>query len=208
VDVIARIPLTIRHRFDFTAIAPDLEELDAAGWDALRATESPFGMNVTIDLSERAEAVEEVIRRVGARRVCSYGVGAAVLEASIQRSCDLTVTEYAPATVGMLRERFPNVAQHDLLDGPLHGFDLHILHRVDTELADSQWRDYFAAVDEPHLVVVSGFVTGQVFRQERDARRRGVTVAGWLRTEPRFRRLLPRSAERVQVADLPGYLIH
>lgn len=202
-------PLTVRHRFDFGEHLVGVDELTASAWDALRLSDSPFGFTVPepAAIARRAQVIAKIIEERGARRICSYGVGTALLERRLLNSAkELVCTEYAEKTRLELAKTFPAVVEHDLRDGPLPGFDLHLLHRVDTELPDDEWRRYFARATEPHLIVVTSFLTLKEFRAEQIRRWKGATKAGWLRTERQWRRLLPDGWQRVQIADLPGFL--
>jgi hypothetical protein len=122
---------------------------------------------------------------------------------------ELTVTEYAPETVKRLHDLFARVTTYDLRNGPLPGFDLHVLHRVDTELSNRQWRRYFDRINAPHLMVFSGFVDLADLRREVSLLRRHATKAGWVRTRSAFRLMLRGlNVEWVSIGDLEGALIH
>jgi hypothetical protein len=211
-SILRLLPLTVRHGFVIQEV-DGVRRLDAAGWDVLRGSETSFGFRTAESQRDRvrprAVRIAEIANECGARRLCSYGVGTGLVERHLlEFGLDLTVTEYAPGTVAKLRELFPLVVEHDLRAGSLKGFDLHLLHRVDTELSDSEWRRYFASTDEPQLVVMTEFLTWRTLKHElKLRRRRDVIAAGWLRTERRMRSLLPRSSEQLQVFDLPGFLV-
>lgn len=150
------------HYFDFggdrALVGDDLGRAEA--WDALRTrTSGAFSIASTPDelarrareqpeLEPRARAVEQVACRLGARSLASYGAGAGVLEWWLRELAperSLTLTEYAPETVAGLSALLPSacVVRHDLAaDAPLDA-DLHVFHRIDTELADAGWRAAF-----------------------------------------------------------------
>jgi hypothetical protein len=204
----------MRHSYDFSDIADVGDELDEGGWDKLRRSASIFGQweptGEQLDaVRPRVEAVVAIAAALNARRVCSYAVGGGLIERELVNApgIELTCTEYAPETVARLGTIFPRVTLHDLRDGPLTGFDLHVLHRVDTELSNRDWRAYVEAIAEPHLFAVSEYLDAGGLRRELSLRRRRATKAGWLRTESAFRRLLPKHAERVSIGDLDGYLV-
>jgi hypothetical protein len=222
-----RRPLTIPHYYDFgeerDRVGATLASPDA--WDALRETAGAFGLAREREswersadepeLRARAEAIARVARRVGARRVCSYGVGSARLELQLHREApdlELTCTEYAPRTVHALREVFTEatIVRHDLRADPPLDADLHVLHRLDAELSDAEWPAVFARFRQPTLVVAGTLLDWDGLRRELSTRRRdGATRAGWTRTPAGLERLWRGShgAERLIVGDLPGYLL-
>jgi hypothetical protein len=126
----------------------------------------------------------------------------------------VNLTEYAPRTVERLRTLFPDrrVERHDLLvDGPLEGVDVHLFHRIDTELSDAEWRGVyrrFAGV--PVIVVAAGVVTTRSLARQLllRVRRRGV-VSGWIRTRRSLRGLWSEThdARAARFADLPGWVL-
>src|SRR5436853_2366210 len=89
----------------------------AEAWDALRIkTEGPFSMPATRaaweeaaaerpELRGRAERIVALARERGARRIASYGAGAAVLELWMKRAApdvEFVLTDYADGTVERL----------------------------------------------------------------------------------------------------------
>jgi hypothetical protein len=226
---VSGIRLTVRHSFDFGAdrdlVGPDLVNPEA--WDALRLRSAgPFalpanrldweaGAAAAPHLADRAHALIGWIRRTGARTVASYGVGTAMLELHLHRldrGLRLSLTDYAPGTVARLRLLFHDVqiVQHDLLrDGPLDA-DVHVLHRVDSELSDQQWLDLLARFRTSRMLVAATEVASVrrvllelAFR----ARHRHVSRAGWLRTRAAFEALWQPThhAKPTQIADLWGW---
>jgi len=210
-SLLARVPLTIRHGIVIPEIR-GITELDADGWDKLRASDTSFGFAAeeqqrTVIPRARAERVAEIAAEIGAKRLCSYGAGTGILERDlVELGCDVTATEFAPESVAGLNRVLPTVVQHDLRDGPLTGFDLHVLHRVDCELSNREWRRYFSLMTEPHLIVWSQFIGWTNLRRELSlqVKRQGVR-AGWFRTEARVRMLVP--GRKVDVFDLTGFLV-
>lgn len=224
---LARYPLTIAHYYDFgdegTRVGAALASPEA--WDALRETSGAFGLArereawehaaERPELVARATAIHAVARRLGARRICSYGVGAAHLELLLQRAAPdlrLTLTDFAPRTVEALGRLFAEaeVVRHDLLaDEPLDA-DLHLLHRLEAELSDAQWPHVFARFREPVLVVPGTLLDWERLVLELATRRRTrATRAGWTRTPAALERLWRRTHafEGIAVGDLPGYLL-
>src|SRR5262245_33728943 len=147
------IRLTLPHRYDFGAdssvVGGDLLRPEA--WDSLRLeTSGPFSIasgraelerqaDSHPEIGDRMRIADALLREHGVRRLVSYGVGGAMPELWLLRldpERRLVVTDYAPETVERLRELLPEaeVRQHDLLrDQPLEG-DMHLFHRIDTEL--------------------------------------------------------------------------
>lgn len=222
--------LSITHWYDF---GPDarLVGSDLAGadtWDALRtATSGPFALPDTRavwaaaaddpETRARAEAVDAEFRARGVRRFASYGVGAAVVELLLTRldpTRRAVVTEFAPRTTERLEQLFieADVRTHDLRsDGPLDGVDIHLLYRVDTELADDAFRELlgrFAHV--PLLVVATELLTVRaVLRELRTRLRSRATRAGLVRSRAAFESILSDThrIRRVRIHDLHGWLL-
>jgi hypothetical protein len=221
----------MRHYFDFgpdrTIVGDDLAL--PASWDALRMrTIGPFSMPATLaelertaredpDLAERASAIDRVLEAEQVKTLASYGVGAGMLEFWLQRlrpDRRLLLTDYAPQTVEGLRRLFPDSdvrAHHLSRDLPLEA-DAHLLHRVDTELDNREWRDLLRRFAGETLVVVATEVATLprlVAELVGRVRRRGLTRAGWLRTRDAFEALwLPtHEAAALRLHDLDGWIL-
>jgi hypothetical protein len=224
------IRLTVRHVYDFgtdrSLVGEDLVRPDA--WDALRlGSDGPFGLaadrqqweaqaRVAVDLEQRAQALVRWIAAAGGRSVASYGIGTGLLEHHLHRldpALALTVTDYAPQTVERLRSLFDEsveVRRHDLLaDDPLEA-DLHLMHRVDSELSDQQWRELLHRFRAARVLIVGTEVASLrrvllelLFR----ARRPRATRAGWLRTRGAFDALWLQTHDPhpMQVGDLSAW---
>jgi hypothetical protein len=205
------VRITIRHHFDFgldrEIVGHDLVRPEA--WDALRMrTSGPFAIardraelermaDEHRDVAERVRRIDSWLRhrRVGA--LASYGVGGAVVEFGLHRLTPervLRVTDYAPATVARVRTLLPEaeVECHDLLRDPPLDADLHLFHRIDSELANGEWRRVFERFATVPILVVATEVAdlGRLVAEiQMCLRRRGVTRAGWLRTRGAFQAL-------------------
>lgn len=200
--------LTVRHVFDFgqdrELVGDDLVRPEA--WDALRVqTSGPFALaadrpaleraaDERPELEARARALDALLTERGVGRLVSYGVGAALLEVWLRRLSpdrELVLTDYAPLTVERLTGVFPDstVVRHDLLaDPPLAG-DLHLFHRIDTELTNGQWRTVYAGFSGvPVLVLATELIDWRRAAAETAKRLRapGVTSAGWIRNRRSF----------------------
>ncbi len=217
--------LTIRHRFDFEQRLPaGLDSPDT--WDTLRSRVDAFGLPASRDaweaaaaasgLEPRAEAIARIVRALGSRTICSYGVGAGLLEWNLHRLAPelrLTCTDFAPVSVARLRAHFEGVrvVRHDFRTDPPLQSDLHLLHRVDTELSEAEWAGVFARFHEPVLVVATELVGLRALAREFVTRalHPRAEAAGWIRNEAALRALWDRSHDdhRVEVADLTGYLL-
>lgn len=217
--------LTLRHRFAFSRRFPAGFGTPEA-WDELRKAEEGFALPAdrgawetaarNSGLEPRARAIAAVAEEIGARRVCSYGVGTALLEWNLQRvqpSLELTCTDFGPLTVARLAEHFHGalVVRHDLrVDPPLEA-DLHLFHRVDTELSDDEWPAVFGRFRQPVLVVATELLELRSLTREIATRvlHPHAVPAGWIRTEPALRALWSESHDdtRVELPDLPGYLL-
>lgn len=225
---LARIPLTLSHYYDFgedrERVGRDL--VNPVSWDAIRETAGPFGLPdtreeweraaFTAEFAERAETIAAVARELGARRICSYGVGAAFVELNLAGKLpevELVCTDYAPRTIRRLTALFPeaDIRPHDLrTQSPLTA-DFHLLHRVDSELPSGEWRRVLSRFREPVLLVATQVLEWHGLLHE--LRRRfsgdGVTRAGYVRTEAGLRSLWRRTHDDrpVVVGELAGFLL-
>jgi hypothetical protein len=223
--------ITMRHHFDFGVdrrlVGDDLVRAEA--WDALRTqTSGAFALARTPDdlertaealsyIAARAAAVDKWLKEEDVSTLASYGVGGAALEWWLMRldpARRVLLTEYAPKTLARLRELFPGVEvhRHDLLDDPPLPGDVHLFHRIDTELNYAQWRavlERFA--DETVVVVVTEVATLRRLASELmlRIRTRQSTRAGWLRTRDAFESLWREThdARPLRLYDLHGWAL-
>ncbi len=201
--------------------------LDPSAWDAARSLPGPFELPETRaewelgarrgDLRERARDVANVARELGAASLCSHGVGTASLELNLHGvapELQVTCTDFAPLTVERLRRLFPEavVILRDLVapDPPIA--DLHLMHRLDAELDDDDWRSVFAGIDRPILFVPNVVLdlAGAAREAARRLVRRGsLTEAGWFRNEAALRALWSRSHRDrpLTVSDSRAFLL-
>jgi hypothetical protein len=221
----------MRHHFDFgpdrAVIGDDLVRAEA--WDALRTrTDGAFSVAASREdlertadgrpeIGERAQAIERWLEKRDVDALASYGVGGGVLEAWLLRlrpEWRLTLTDYGPETVERLLTLFPEaeVVRHDLLrDVPLDA-QVHLFHRIDTELTDDQWHEVLRRfADATILVVATEVATPRRLGQELllRTRSRHLTRAGWLRTRGSFEALWKgtHEAEALQLHDLEGWAL-
>jgi hypothetical protein len=221
----------MRHHFDFgpdrAVVGEDLVRPEA--WDALRTrTDGAFSvagsreeLERTADgrpeIGERAQAINRWLEQRGVHALASYGVGGGVLEAwllRLRRGQRLALTDYGPETVERLRALFPEaeVKRHDLLRDPPLAAEVHLFHRVDTELTDEQWGEVLRRfADATILVVATEVATPRRLGQELllRARSRHLTRAGWLRTRGSFEALWhgTHDAEALRLKDLDGWAL-
>jgi hypothetical protein len=202
--------LTARHYYDFGDDAGVVGEslLQADEWDALRTqSDGVFSLPKTraelerraLGLDawvERAGSIDALLRGEGVESVASYGAGTGMIEFLLLRLDSrrrMVLTEFAPATVEKLRELLPEVevVHHDLLaDAPLDA-TLHLFHRLDGSLSNSQWRSVFRSFRDQRILFVGHPVLPRdVWRQKRQ--RRG-TFAGWIRTRGAYESLWRRT---------------
>ena len=223
--------ITVPHYFDFGAerelVGGDLVRPEA--WDAIRTESSgPFGLPPTRErwermvdgdeaIAERARRIDAILAERDARSLASYGVGVAMVELWLKRmrpQRPLAVGEYAPATVGRLRDLFAEaeVHQHDLLaDPPLPG-DWHLFHRIDTEFDNRQWHQVLERFrDRPILVVAGEMIDWRRALTELGVRLRNrrATRAGLVRNGAAFEALWRHCHDPVpvEVHDLHGWVL-
>jgi hypothetical protein len=204
--------LTVRHDYDFAddrgLVGDNLVRPEA--WDALRTqTTGPFALpaeretwiaeaEANRDVGARADVIDRWLRDAGADCVASYGAGAGQLEWLLHRRAPqrrLIATDFGPETAARLAGLFPEatVRTHDLLrDAPLPA-DVHLLHRVDTEMTDQEFATVLTGfAGERVLVVATGVLRPldiALSLAQRVRRRGHLTHAGWARNRAAFERL-------------------
>lgn len=225
--------ITLRHYYDFgpdrSVVGRDLVSPEA--WDRLRTqTQSPFSIPDTPlefaraaerleDVAERARAVDAWLENHAAQSVASYGVGGAPLEWWLHRlrpDRDLTLTDYGQATVEHLAKLFPEakVYRHDLrYEGPLIA-DIHLFHRIDTELTNREWRQVMRRFARLPILVVAGDVLDMrkvvvELGHRRRMKRRGASRAGFVRTRAALESLWRSThwAKPLRVHDLDAWAL-
>ena len=203
--------LTLRHVYDFAGdrdlVGDDLVCPEA--WDNLRTrTTGPFAIpaeretwvaaaEANAALNARAQAIDGWLESIGAQSLASYGVGGGPLELLLYRRAPgrcLIATDFGPATVARLAGLFPEaeVREHDLLREPPIAADAHLLHRVDTELTDDEFRGVLRSFAGERLLVVATAVISPVdiaLTLLQRARHRHLTRAGWARNRASFEAL-------------------
>jgi hypothetical protein len=225
------VRLTIPHWFDFgedrVHVGDDL--VRASAWDALRLnTDGPFSVPATRaaweeaagarpEIRARAERIMAIARERGVRRIASYGAGAAVLELWLKRAApdiELILTDYAEGTVARVAAIFPEaqVVRHDLLMDPPLEADLHLFHRIDTELTNQQWRGVLRRFARVPVLVVATEIIGLDRALKEVARRlrvRNLSRAGWLRTRAAFQAIYGSAHNLTPLAlgDLEGWML-
>ena len=224
---LSHIPLTVRHFADFGAERERVGDalVNPRSWDAVRELPGPFELPSTRadweraagggDFAERAAAIAAVADELGAKRIASYGVGAGFVElnlALLRPDLELVCTDYTERALGRLTELFPEaeVRRHDLRTDPPLTADLHLFHRIDTELANNQWRDVFPRFHEPILLVATELLqTHSLLRELRLRRSPSASDAGYIRTEAALRSLWRRSHRDTPLAVGPyaGFLL-
>jgi len=202
--------------------------LAPSSWDLVRATDAGFLLPDTRrewvekaaipPLPERAAAIADVIRRHGWRHVCSHGVGPGYVEHHLARLLpDVRVSCYdnAPVATARLAALFPE-AEVRVGDfrRELPVADVHLFHRVDTELDDREWRTVFDRISVPVVFVAGGLLDGPVGWRSRArsrvgrAWRRDLAFVGYARDEEAMRSLWRgRQAQGFQAAELSGWVI-
>lgn len=233
---------TIRTYYDF---GPGAEIVGAnllkkSAWDALRTSGlASFSVadereawlasfSERDDLRERAHAIVTLCRTRGCTGVLSVGAGVGGLEYFVKTEAPelhVTSTDFAPAATDRLAHVFSECDEVTVFDmmhdpWPTTPGTLFLLHRVDTELSDREWRSCFRRMQagrvSPVLVVPCEFLTPE--RRARARRtylshlrhKRPLTFSGYLRTKTRFMSLWSPSyglLEELQIGDLTGFLL-
>jgi len=224
-----QLPLTVRHIVDFAGERDLVGEtlLSPHSWDALRLqTEGPFTIAQSSDqleqqaderpdIGNRAELLDEWFNDQAVTSLASYGVGRGILESRLARlgpDREMVMTEYAPQTLERLRLLFAGreVVRHDLeKESPLD-VDLHLFHRIDTELSNRQWHTVMRNFEGVRVLLVATEVIGG--RRAAAAIRlrllnRQVTNAGWLRNRAAFESLWRQThnAQPLRFGDLHAW---
>lgn len=210
-------------------------------WDVLRMKEDngPFGIpkerenwqkiclnNPTLKL--RAKDIGKLLKgRFDSLH--SFGIGVGCLEFFIKKedpAVQLTCSDFAPKAVERLREVFfeaDRVSQFDMIHGDWSKIDprgVCLLHRVDRELTDEQWRAVFEKMKlggiKNILFIPSEMVTFKhIFQQQMKyiifkLLGRKMTFSGFMRTQERLVSLLTDSFDIdqiVKIHDLQGFLL-
>jgi hypothetical protein len=225
------VRLTIPHWFDFgedrVHVGDDLVRAEA--WDALRLnTDGAFSVPATRaawedaaagrpEIQARAERIVALARERGVRRLASYGAGAAVLELWMKRAApeiELVLTDYADGTVDRVAAIFPeaSVVRHDLLSDPPLDADLHLFHRIDTELTNKQWRGVLRRFAHVPVLVAATEIIGVDRALKAIAHRlrvRDLSRAGWLRTRSAFEAIYgtEHAITPLTLGDLEGWML-
>jgi hypothetical protein len=204
------VRVTVRHYYDFGAdravVGADLAAPES--WDRLRArTDGAFSIPATREafleaaadhdgIAQRARAIDAWLSERRVRSVASYGVGAAMLEWWLRRlrpQRALVCTDFGAATVATLNELVPELDArlHDLRrDGPLPA-EVHLFHRIDTELSDQEWREVLRRFESASILLVAAQVLDAraLLRELLDRPRMWAlraTRAGFLRSRSAF----------------------
>lgn len=148
------------------------------------------------DIEARARALDRWLDERGVLQLASYGVANAVLELWLHRlrpDLELTVTDYAPETVALLRSHFEGarVEHHDLLRDPPVDAELHLFHRIDTEFSDREWQRILARFARRRVLVIVGGIlpVWRALRAMVSPPAPNVTHAGTARTRGAFEAL-------------------
>jgi hypothetical protein len=208
----ASMKVTVRHYYDFGAersiVGADVVTPDS--WDGLRTrTTGAFSLPATraefdrmaqerTDIAERARSVDAWLESRDVEVVSSYGVGGAALEWWLNRlrpERKLIVTDYGSATTARLDEVFPTVEvrRHDLRSDEPVPADVHVFHRIDTELTNHEWREVFRRFRNAEILLIATQVldlralVSEIYN--RVAKRGRASRAGFVRNRAAFEAL-------------------
>ncbi len=234
-------PMTIPHWYPFRkSMLMQGGDLQSPGnWDRIRTADpaGDFGFGTSREewiarahsrmLLQRAGVIADLMRRSGAARVVSVGVGTGLLEyliAGMVPKVSWRCGDYAAASLELLRARFLECQSMELMDlrNPTWARDpdeVVLLNRVDTELNDAEWRTTFAELARRGIHTIIWVPCGLVSLDALLDQVRAVVVAirlrcpliraGYLRTERRMSEIHSPSYRRSNVvsADLPIWLL-
>lgn len=219
----------VPHTYDFGEARAQVggNLVTPSGWDTARTVSGAFALPANRselerladqeELSRRAAAIVAVATARDARILCSHAIGVGALELRIRMlapALRMICTEYAPRTVDRLRELFPDeeILLRDLTAPDPPQADLHLMHRLDAELSDQEWRQVFAAIPAPILFVPNVVLgLGGALRElARPVLRLGrVTRAGWFRNESALRALWASTHRdaRISIGSADAFLL-
>jgi hypothetical protein len=236
------IRLTLPHWYGFVEgvrLAP-AGPLTEEEWVRLRERDTAFGFGSSrekwIDsgrsnsaMLERSEAVTELLKDWGAQQLVSVGVGTGMFEFLLKASAPnlrIRCGDWGAETLQLLRQRFiesESVERMDLRQ-PTWVRDSEetvLLNRVDMELSDSEWRQFFkdlAGRGVSRMVwIPCGLLTGaSLFKELRGVlvglgMRRHLYRSGYLRTPARMIELFSDHYVRREVinrGDFPTWGLH
>jgi hypothetical protein len=221
--------LTIRHYSPLDVpLSGPLRSTDA--WEELRESEGAFGLPKDAAVwRERAakagmERRADAIVSLGYNSITSHGVGCGWLEYALSsRGVRLTCTELAPTSLATLAGHFTECSDFRLFNITDQQWpnpdDLHLLHRLDAEATDDEWRSIFANMEQsgitkfvfvPSEVLTPGTLARYLAVQLKSVLlRRKLTFCGWFRSEAAFRKLFPAgwTVEKMEFAGLVGFIL-
>lgn len=222
--------LTLKHYVPLGVNVSGSLANSSEAWDALRESDTVYGLpNTRAEWVRRAEQqpgrrAAKAIVGLGYARITSHGVGCGWLEYDIKKyAVHLTCTDIAPRGLAALEKLFTECDAFEVFDIMSPSWprpdDLHLLHRVDTEASDDQWRTIFANMDRSglrHVVFVPSEMIGPIGALRHVAKRvrnrlkgQKETHTGWVRSEATFRSFFPASykVRKVGLGDLTGFLL-
>lgn len=220
------------------ADAPSLPRrtlLEAESWDAIRIdgedkeyaipsqTQRWIQQCEDGPFEQRSAELVQLFRNLQAKRIFSAGVGRGCLERRLLQldpSLSILCSDYAPRTVEALRHRFGDeavVLQFDMRSQEWPSdVDIYLLHRVDTELDDAQWRATFSRMRRSGvllaLLVSVGTLSLPMWLREQAKRAlylagdRRFVFAGYFRTRSRLESLWSRTHTLKHEVTLSGGL--
>lgn len=223
----------------YPSVGSDL--LDPATWDELRLETDASEFSIPTDheswveacenttsYARRAQSLVTLLKDAGIERALSVGVGSAALEYHLQNQyprLDLVISDYSPKSVARLQDittEFEAVVEFDILRDNLDPWTdrCFIIHRVDTDLTDSEWKKVFERLKRQNIEFVV-FVPGGVLTLRTILRTlagtirarlpsRRYTFAGYVRTLDRMKSLWEScySIRRSKsVGGTPSYLL-
>jgi hypothetical protein len=239
--------ITNKHYYCFGEMAKQIGNslISAKSWDAIRTEnndeDSPFSIPKERDLwikkckkneiiEKRSEAVSSFLRKQNFKKINSFGVGVGILECNLKRknpNIVLNCYDYTPATIKRLKEIFveaDGVEVFDILNDKWFNDGkeaLFLLHRIDTDFNDKQWKLIFAKMNlagiEDILFIPCDVSTIKSLIREKISyfyqkfiKKSDMSFVGYLRTRDQFITLFNKYyklEEELKINDLSGFYL-
>ncbi|MDP9190830.1 MAG: hypothetical protein M3P06_03905 [Acidobacteriota bacterium] len=166
--------------------------------------------------AERARDIIAIVRDLGLKGVCSFGVGGAYLEYNIKKEAPdlfLSCSDYTCGSIERLQQVFTECDEIRCLDLekdalPVREGMLYLLSRIETEFSNPRWKAVFRRLSEQGaeyvLMVPNNYLTRSRLFSEISQRIRGrlagkpLRFAGYMRTRDALQALWARDYQLIR----------